>query len=70
MTESDSPSNKVLQDRRFSCRLAAHHRDLGQVDGVGDTELGEDILHPVHDGDEGLHARVTGHGELAVAFKS
>ena len=52
-------AHKVLQDRGLAGTLSAHHCNLGQVDGVGDAELGEDVLQPIHDGDEGLHPLVT-----------
>ena len=49
--------------------MSAHHGYLGKVDGVGDAQLGEDVLHPVHDRDEGLHARVAGHDEVGVVWR-
>ena len=57
----NSPSHEVFKYGGFSCRLSSHYSNLRQVDGVGDPELGEDILHPIHDRDEGLHPRVTRH---------
>ena len=56
-----SLAHEVLQDAGLAGGLAAHHGDLRQVDGVGHPQLGEDVLHPVHDGDEGLHPLVAGH---------
>ena len=61
-------AHKVLQDRGLAGTLSAHHCNLGQVDGVGDAELGEDVLQPIHDGDEGLHPLVARHGEALLLF--
>ena len=63
-----SLAHEVLQDRRLAGTLAAHHCNLGQVDGVGDAQLSEDVLQPVHDGDEGLHPLVARHGEALLLF--
>ena len=63
-----SLAHEVLQDGRLAGTLAADHSDLGQVDGVGDAQLGEDVLQPVHDGDEGLHPLVARHGEALLLF--
>ena len=61
-----SLAHEVLQHGGLAGGLAAHHRDLGQVDGVGHPQLGEDVLHPVHDGDEGLHPLVASHDEAGA----
>ena len=37
-------SYDVLQHGRFAARLAAHDGDLGQVDGIIDTDSRKDIL--------------------------
>jgi len=53
-----SPAYKVFQHRWLASRLTAHHGDLRQVDDHGHAQTGEGILHPIDDGDEGLHAHV------------
>ena len=63
-----SLADEVLQDRRLAGTLATHHCNLGQVDGVGDAQLSEDVLQPVHDGDEGLHPLVARHGGALLLF--
>ena len=55
------PSHKILQYRRFSSRLSTNNSNLRQVYGVWNSKLGEDILHPIHNRDEGLHTRVARH---------
>ena len=57
-TQKHSLSDKVLQHGGLSRGLASHHGNLGQVDDHGHAQAGEGVLHPVDDGDEGLHALV------------
>ena len=41
--------------------MSSYDSNLRQVNSVGDSELSEHILHPIHDRDEGLHPRVSTH---------
>ena len=61
-------SNKIFEHRRFPRRLATNHSNLWKIYVVGDTELGEHVLHPVHDRDELLHARVAHRCHDAAVF--
>ncbi len=54
-------SDEIFQHRRFSCTLTADHSDLREVNRHMNAELGEGILHPIDDGDEGLHPLVSRH---------
>ena len=56
---SISPADEVLEHGGLSRRLPADDRDLRQVYDHGHTELREDVLDLVDEGDEGLHPYVT-----------
>ena len=52
-------SDEIFQDGRFSRTLAADDRDLRQIDGHVNPQLGERILHPIDDRDERLHPDIS-----------
>lgn len=59
----DSPAHEVLQHRALPGALAAHHRDLRQVEVRVLAYGGERVLEPVHQRDELLHPPVPHGGE-------
>lgn len=56
--KSDSPADEVLQHRALPRTLAAHHRDLRQVQVRVLADGGESILHAIHHRNQVLHAPV------------
>jgi len=62
-----SLADEVLEHGAFARALAAHHRDLRQIELHMHAELRERILQFVHDRDQLFHTRVARHPAAGVA---
>lgn len=62
-----SLADEVLEHGALARALAAHHRDLRQIELHMHAELRERILQLVHDRDQLFHTRVARHPAAGVA---